>query len=319
MKKILQPILALTIISAVCAAVLAVVNGITQARIASLSTLKANNAAKAVLPSTLKVFETRPDPVETNQTILVAFTDASRQKVAGYAVSGVSANGYGGAIRLMVGLDADRKVFTYQVLVANETPGLGAKLGEDEFVKRFNGKPALSLAVKKDGGDIDAITGATITSRAVCDAIANAAARVDRLEGKKPAAAAPAKKAAADPEGTLLFNPAEPKEALAVMPKGTATATAITKDRFPIFEGKDASGKVTGYAVVGTGKARGPNGELVLHVLFGAMTNRMPSFNPPPRTVNKPGIEMTDMENAQRMAFNAAMQDAIQKLRKLPR
>ena len=318
MKNILKPIVALTIIAAVCAAVLAVVNGITKARIASLATLKANNAAKAVLPNTLKAFETRPDPVETNQTILVAFADASRQKVAGYAVTGVSANGYGGPIRLMVGLDANRKVFSYQVLTANETPGLGAKLTEAEFVKRFNGKSASAVAVKKDGGDIEAITGATITSRAVCDAIANAAARVDRLEGKNPAAAAPVKKAA-DPEGTLLFNPAEPKEALSVMPKGTATAATLTKDRFPIFEGKDASGKVTGYAVVGTGKARGPNGELVLHVLFGAQANRMPSFNPAPRTVNKPGIEMTDMENAQRMAFNAAMQDAIQKLRKLPR
>ena len=80
------------------------------------------------LPATLKVFETRPDPVETNQTILVAFTDASRQKVAGYAVSGVSADGYGGAIRLMVGLDADRQVLTYQVLVANETPATSSTL-----------------------------------------------------------------------------------------------------------------------------------------------------------------------------------------------
>ena len=52
------------------------------------------------------------------------------------------------------------------------------------FFPEFGGKNGTSLTVKKDGGSIDAITGATITSRAVCEAIADACARIDRVEGK---------------------------------------------------------------------------------------------------------------------------------------
>lgn len=318
MKKILHLVLSLTLISAVCAAVLAVVNDITKARIASLQTLKANNAAKAVLPAGAQAFASKPDPANAAFTVLVAYADDAQKQIAGYAVPGVSANGYGGEIRLMVGLAPDRSVFSYQVLAANETPGLGAKLGDPAFADQFKGKPGTALAVKKDGGGIDAITGATITSRAVCGAIADAVARVDRLEGKASAAVAPAKPAA-NPEGEMLFDPADPQEALKVLPKGSVSATALSKDRFPIFEGKDADGKTTGFAVVGTGKAHGPNGDLVLHMQYGAGPARNLAFNPPPRTVNKPGIEMTDMEEAQRKAFNLAYQDAARQLKALAR
>jgi len=319
MKKILHLVLSLTIISAVCAAVLAVVNDITKERIASLSTQKANNAAKAVLPKNVKSLVSKTDPADKNVSILAAYADDAHTQLIGYAVPGVSANGYGGEIRLMVGIAADRKVFSYQVLAANETPGLGAKLGEEGFSKQFVGKTSTTLAVKKDGGDIEAITGATITSRAVCGAIADAAARIDRLEGKASAQPVAPKVDPAKAEGKLLINPADPQVALKVMPKGTVTATALTKDRFPIFEGKDATGKRTGYAVVGTGKAHGPNGDIMIHQLFGFLPSKAPSFNPPPQVVNQPGIEMTDMEDAQRTAFNAAMQDAMGKLRQLPR
>ena len=317
--KILKLVLSLTIISAVCAAVLAVVNDITKARIENLAALKANNAAKAVLPKDVKAIDTRADPADKSVQIFVAYSDDAKKTVVGYAVPGTSANGYGGDVRLMIGLDPARKIFSYQVLAANETPGLGAKLGDADFSGQFAGKSANGLAVKKDGGDIDAITGATITSRAVCDAIADAVARVDRLEGKPPAADAQPAKPAANPEGELLFNPADPQEALKMMPKGTVTATPLSADLFPIFEGKDANGKTTGYALVGTGKAHGPNGDIVLHVLYGAQAARTLSFNPPPRTVNKPGVEMTDMEDAQRKAFNLAMQDAAAKLKQMAR
>ena len=115
----------------------------------------------------------------------------------------------------------------------------------------------------------------------------------------------------------MLFDPSKPEEALKVLPKGTATATALPdKGRYPVFEGKDAAGKTTGYAAVGTGKATGPHGDLVIIYQFGFTAKRAPSFNPPPRMVNQPAIEMTDMENAQRTAYNAALQDAISLLRR---
>ena len=314
MKKILQLILSLTLISAVCAAVLAIVNNATKERIANLATLKANNAARAVLPTSVKAIEPVKDPADASLTAFIGYADDAKTQIAGYAVPGLTAKGYGGNIRLMVGLNPDRTVISYQVLAAAETPGLGSNLSTPAFISRFKDQPAASVKVTKDGGKIEALTSATITSRAVCDAVADAAQRIDRIEGKASAAPAAPK---VNPEGKLLFDPAKSEEALKVLPKGTATATALPgKGRFPVFEGKDATGKTTGYVAVGTGKATGPHGELVIIYQFGFNAKRAPSFNPAPRMVNQPAVEMTDMENAQRTAYNAALQDAMSQFRK---
>ena len=316
MKKILQLILSLTLISAVCAAVLAIVNNATKERIANLATLKANNAARAVLPANVKAIVPREDPADASLTAFVGYADDAKTQIAGYAVPGLTAKGYGGNIRLMVGLNPDRTVISYQVLAAGETPGLGSNLTTPAFIARFKDQPAANVAVTKDGGKIEALTSATITSRAVCDAVADAARRIDRIEGKDTGAtSAPAP--AVNPEGKMLFDPAKPEEALKVLPKGTATATALPgKGRFPVFEGKDAAGKTTGFAAVGTGKATGPHGDLVIIYQFGFTAKRAPSFNPPPRMVNQPAVKMTDMENAQRTAYNAALMDALSQLRR---
>ena len=317
MKKILQLILSLTLISAVCAAVLAIVNNATKERIANLATLKANNAARAVLPASVKAIEPVKDPADASLTAFIGYADDAKTQVAGYAVPGLTAKGYGGNIRLMVGLTPDRTVISYQVLAAAETPGLGSNLSTPAFIARFKDQPAASVKVTKDGGKIEALTSATITSRAVCDAVANAAQRIDRMEGKAVNDSTGEGRAPArPPEGKLLFDPSTPQEALKVLPKGTATAAALPgKGRFPVFEGKDAAGKTTGYAAVGTGTATGPNGDLVILYQFGFNANRAPSFTPPPRMVNQPPIEMTNMEIAQRMAYNAALQDALSQLR----
>ena len=317
MKKILQLILSLTLISAVCAAVLAIVNNATKERIANLATLKANNAARAVLPANVKAIVPREDPADASLTAFVGYADDAKTQIAGYAVPGLTAKGYGGNIRLMVGLNPDRTVISYQVLAAGETPGLGSNLSTPAFIARFKDQPAASVKVTKDGGKIEALTSATITSRAVCDAVANAAQRIDRMEGKTVSDSTGEGRAPArPPEGKLLFDPSTPQEALKVLPKGTATATALPgKGRFPVFEGKDAAGKTTGYAAVGTGTATGPHGDLVIIYQFGFNAKRAPSFTPPPRMVNQPAIEMTDMENAQRTAYNAALQDALSQLR----
>ena len=313
MKKILQLILSLTLISAVCAAVLAIVNNATKERIANLATLKANNAARAVLPASVKAIEPVKDPADASLTAFIGYADDAKTQIAGYAVPGLTAKGYGGNIRLMVGLNPDRTVISYQVLAAAETPGLGSNLTTPAFIARFKDQPAASVKVTKDGGKIEALTSATITSRAVCDAVADAAQRIDRIEGK--ASAAPAAPVV-NPEGKLLFDPAKPEEAIKALPKGTTTATVLPgKGRFPVFEGKDAAGKTTGYVAVGTGKATGPHGELVIIYQFGFNAKRAPSFNPAPRMVNQPAVEMTDMENAQRTAYNAALQDALSQLR----
>ena len=150
MKKILGLVLSLTIISGVCAAVLASVDSITKEPIKATAEKNREQAKKAVLCGE-----------------------------EGYTAEGTCKDGYGGDITLMVGFKTDKKtVISYKVLAASETPGLGMKLKTPEFADQFKGKDGTSLKVKKDGGEIEAITSATITSRAVCRAIADAQSKL---------------------------------------------------------------------------------------------------------------------------------------------
>lgn len=89
------------------------------------------------------------------------------------AVRSYSGNGYGGALRIMVGFDNDGKVTGSAVLQHAETPGLGAKLTEESFRNQLIGMDAAAdeLAVTKDGGEVDSITAATISSRAYVEAV----------------------------------------------------------------------------------------------------------------------------------------------------
>ena len=146
MKKILSLVLSLTIISGVCAGVLAYVDSITKEPIKQTAEKNREAAKAAVLCGE-----------------------------EGYTAEGTCKDGYGGDITLMVGFKKDKKtVISYKVLAAAETPGLGMKLKTPEFAGQFAGKDGRALKVKKDGGEIEAITSATITSRAVCRAIADA-------------------------------------------------------------------------------------------------------------------------------------------------
>ena len=150
MKKILGLVLSLTIISGVCAAVLAYVDSITKEPIKATAEKNREAAKQAVLCGE-----------------------------EGYTAEGTCKDGYGGDITLMVGFKTDKKtVISYKVLAAAETPGLGMKLKTPEFAGQFAGKDGTSLKVKKDGGEIEAITSATITSRAVCKAIADAQSKL---------------------------------------------------------------------------------------------------------------------------------------------
>ncbi len=90
--------------------------------------------------------------------------------VIGY-VLGVTAIGYSGNIEAIVGVDKQLRVAGLKVLSQTETPGLGAKITQDVFLKQFRGCTIESLALKKEGGRIDAITAATISSRAITNAV----------------------------------------------------------------------------------------------------------------------------------------------------
>ena len=85
----------------------------------------------------------------------------------------VSAVGYGGPIDLMVGLNPEGTITGVQVLRHTETPGLGAKITEEKFLKQFASRNIqdTNWALKKEGGDIDQISGATISPQAVVKAL----------------------------------------------------------------------------------------------------------------------------------------------------
>lgn len=96
-------------------------------------------------------------------------------KIVGYAIETFSNAGFGGRITLMVGYKTDSTIVNTVVLSHSETPGLGEKMveGKSNFSLQFIGKnpSEFKLSVKKDGGDVDAITASTISSRAFCDAL----------------------------------------------------------------------------------------------------------------------------------------------------
>lgn len=111
----------------------------------------------------------------TSVTILSAYKMTKDGADAGYCVE-VGPTGFGGAVDTMVGIDSDGKVTGISVISASsETPGLGARSTEPEFQAQFAGQVGTEVAVAKDGGSIDALTGATITSRAVSEGVVAAA------------------------------------------------------------------------------------------------------------------------------------------------
>ena len=178
MNKIVRLVFSLTIISAVCAAVLAAVNAITKDQIAAIRERAALNAAKAVLPPVKTLDKIKGTNGEPDSFI----GKNGAGKVVAYAVVGSDPKGYGGDIVLMVGFTPEKKIIGYKKLEAYETPGLGMNLVAEEFTKQFKGMDASKeLKVKKDGGNVEAITSATITTRAVCRAINAARARMEAL------------------------------------------------------------------------------------------------------------------------------------------
>lgn len=141
---------------------------IEQAKVAAV-----NDALKQVLP---EYEATTSQTIEVNSLPVVAHTATVADKAVGYAVESISKNGFGGTVRLMVGFDAAGKIININVLEQKETPGLGTKMADEGNVllASFKDKNAseINMTVKKDGGDVDALTAATISSRAYAEAVA---------------------------------------------------------------------------------------------------------------------------------------------------
>jgi len=171
--------LSLFTICLVVAALLAQVNKMTAKPIAEAKAMKLVNAIREVVPpfDNDPVAEAYKMPDGQGDSLTV-YPAKKGDEIVGFAVNSSSKNGFGGNIQIMVGFDTENKIVNYSVLQHSETPGLGSKM--TQWFKDTT-KPNQSiigrdlstgpLNVSKDGGNIDAITASTITSRAFLEAV----------------------------------------------------------------------------------------------------------------------------------------------------
>jgi len=179
MKDILRLIIVLTCLCIVSAIALAKIYDLTKGPIAHQKRLEVLRAIKTVLPP----YDNEPDRdmVKLSMGIDkkgeeiqgVFYRGRKGGRLVGVAFKVISPEGYGGNIEVMVGLLPNGTIHGVEVLSHLETPGLGAKISEVKFKDRFKKRNLSNTtwAVKKDAGDIDGITGATISSRAVIKAV----------------------------------------------------------------------------------------------------------------------------------------------------
>ncbi len=171
-------LLSLTVICLVAGVALSAANKYTADAIAASKAAELQNAIKHVTPE----FDNNPTEEQykagvTEGDSLIIYPAKKEGQLVGYAVESYTKNGFSGIIRVMAGFDTEGKLLNYSVLEHNETPGLGSKM-EEWFREDKNRQNIIGRDLKKgglkvtnDGGDVDAITAATISSRAFLDAI----------------------------------------------------------------------------------------------------------------------------------------------------
>jgi electron transport complex protein RnfG len=171
--------LTLFLVTFLASLALGVVFELTKGPKAIAESTKKNFAIKKVVPA----FDNEPNAeayriaTSDGADSLTCYPARKEGKLVGTAIESFTMKGFSGLIRVMVGITPEGVIFNTSVLEQKETPGLGTKMTEPFFRDQFNGKNPVDkkLMVKKDGGEVDAITASTITSRAYCDALQRAA------------------------------------------------------------------------------------------------------------------------------------------------
>ena len=172
LNDFLRLTITLLVISAVCALLLGLVNSITAPRIEAAKIAKTKAAMAEVLPA--DSYEEVDVLLEGSSVTAIYAADDK-----GYVVQ-VSPSGFGGSIDMMVGVSNDGTCTGVSIVKMTETAGLGANASKADFRAQFVGLSG-TVAVTKDGGVIDSLTGATITSRAVADGVTAALEAVEQL------------------------------------------------------------------------------------------------------------------------------------------
>ena len=176
MKEMFKLVFVLTAVSAFAGLLLGVTNHYTREPIRLTEQRQLFDSLRKVLPPA----DGDPAPLTlTNAagrsvTLYLAFRNGA---LAGAAIPAASPNGYGGPVEILLGVNTAGAIQGIEVLKQTETPGLGSKMTAPAFIAQFLGKPLEGTwKVARDGGAIDAISGATISSRALCDAVSQALA-----------------------------------------------------------------------------------------------------------------------------------------------
>ncbi|MEK6775412.1 MAG: RnfABCDGE type electron transport complex subunit G [bacterium] len=184
-NDLFKMVLVLTLFCIVSAGLLAKVNDITRVPIAEAKAEETRQALRGVLPA----FDNKIDEEfiekktgidrKGNDVLTKVYIAKQEGKIVGRAFMLVAPDGYSGNIEIMMGVNPGGNITGIEILSHHETPGLGAKIASEEtWPGRGSGPGGLvgkslanNLKVKKDGGEIDQITGATISPRAVVKAV----------------------------------------------------------------------------------------------------------------------------------------------------
>lgn len=173
--KIISFMLRLTILCVVTAYLLAFVYEKTKPRIEEQMKIIDSQAKRELLPSADR-FE------QINENYFIAY-DKNGTMVGEIMKS--SQRGYGGQIKIMAGVNNEKEITGIKILEHYETPGLGDEITKKDFILQFNNKTISELKLKKDKGSIDAITGATISSKACVNAVRTALESIGQYEQRK--------------------------------------------------------------------------------------------------------------------------------------
>lgn len=185
MKDIFRYVLVLALFSTIAAASLAKIFELTKEPIAEAKRQETLRAIGAVLPP----FNNSPDVDKIEVGEFVYFPAKSEGALVGVAFTVSSTGGFGGLIEAMVGVSPTGETTGVKILAHSETPGLGAKIDDDEeggYLSKLRGKTlkGFKWAVKKDGGSFDQITGATISPRALVGAVKEGLERFEADKGR---------------------------------------------------------------------------------------------------------------------------------------
>ncbi|MBR5479060.1 MAG: RnfABCDGE type electron transport complex subunit G [Clostridia bacterium] len=183
--KMVKIAVCLLLITAISTALVAVVNEVTKGPIAEQRLAKVNEAMTKVLPA--KDYE-KLDIADKNLEEIVLEVYAAKDEtgnVVGYCVK-TAPPGYGGAIEMITGVDMNGVVTGVDIVNMSETAGLGTKTDDEEWLKQYVGKGtdvAVTTSITPAENEVSAVSGATISSKAVTRGVATAITAANQIKG----------------------------------------------------------------------------------------------------------------------------------------